>query len=319
MYRKFLQHASKESGRSHFSLLVDSLVASLEFNVSPLEYFQFRFYMLNNEIRRTYAGTGFMYEYQLKMNPPNARNVLSDKIKFLLKYQEYVKHDFVTLEDLENDLIGLNLGSMNKSGKVVLKDSNGQCGKGIVVLEENKVDKDFLVRKLKESGNNFAEEFIVQHSSLMNLSPSGLNTVRIITQLDKNKDVIMLAARLRITVNSKVDNLAAGNIAAPINLQTGEVIGPAVYSDITKEDVNIHPVTGMKIDGFQIPFWDETIDMVRRAALVDVGNKSIGWDVAITENGPELVEGNHDWCKLLWQLPVKAGLKFQLVPFLDEQ
>ena len=41
-------------------------------------------------------------------------------------------------------------------------------------------------------------------------------------------------------------------------------------------------------------------------------NSSVGWDIAITENGPELIEGNHNWCKLLWQLPVKKGLKHVL-------
>ena len=50
----------------------------------------------------------------------------------------------------------------------------------------------------------------------MELSPSGLNTIRIITQINEQGGVDIIAARLRITVNSSVDNLAAGNIAAPI-------------------------------------------------------------------------------------------------------
>jgi hypothetical protein len=29
----------------------------------------------------------------------------------------------------------------------------------------------------------------------------------------------------------------------------------------------------------------------------------------VTEQGPGLIEGNHDWCKLVWQLPVNKGLK----------
>jgi hypothetical protein len=32
----------------------------------------------------------------------------------------------------------------------------------------------------------------------------------------------------------------------------------------------------------------------------------------MTENGPDLIEGNHDWCKLLWQLPVNRGMKSEL-------
>jgi hypothetical protein len=52
--------------------------------------------------------------------------------------------------------------------------------------------------------------------------------------------------------------------------------------------------------------------MVRKAAVLFPENRSIGWDIAITKDGPELIEGNHNWCKLLWQLPVKQGLKKDL-------
>ena len=149
---------------------------------------------------------------------------------------------------------------------------------------------------------------------MQQLSPSGLNTIRIITQLDQEDEVEILGARLRITINSSVDNLAAGNIAAPIDEHTGIVKGPGVYSDITKEDEYNHPITGIKIVGFQVPFWKESLQMVKDAALLHPQNRSIGWDVAITDEGPELIEANHDWCKLLWQLPVRKGLK----PLLDK-
>ncbi len=84
-----------------------------------------------------------------------------------------------------------------------------------------------LVQRLKATGNDFVEAFVTQHPDLMRLSPSGLNTVRIITQLDKNDQVHIIGTRLRITVNSAVDNLAAGNIAASIDSNTGKVNGPA--------------------------------------------------------------------------------------------
>ena len=49
--------------------------------------------------------------------------------------------------------------------------------------------------------------------------------------------------------------------------------------------------------------------MVETASLLHPENSSIGWDVVITPQGPSLIEGNHDWCKLVWQLPVRRGLK----------
>jgi hypothetical protein len=123
---------------------------------------------------------------------------------------------------------------------------------------------------------------------------------------------------LRVSVNKHVDNLASGNIAAAIDIDTGRVIGPGIYSDITKHDVLIHPVSGIDILGFEIPIWEECLKMVKSAALHRSENRSIGWDVVITEKGPELLEGNHNWCKILWQLPVNKGLKHVLVRYLEE-
>jgi molybdopterin biosynthesis enzyme MoaB len=111
--------------------------------------------------------------------------------------------------------------------------------------------------------------------------------------------------------------MAAGNLAAPVDLDTGVVVGPGVYNDISKNDEAIHPVTGKTIVGFAIPFWQETMQMVVKAAMLTPENRSVGWDVAITSVGPELIEGNHNWCKLLWQLPVKKGLKPMLKKYLQ--
>jgi hypothetical protein len=108
--------------------------------------------------------------------------------------------------------------------------------------------------------------------------------------------------------------MAAGNLVAPIDESTGRVTGPGVYSDITKEDQSTHPVTGVAIEGFQVPYWNETLALVREAAELHPQNRSIGWDVVVTADGPGLIEGNHDWCKLVWQLPVRKGLK----PMLEE-
>lgn len=106
--------------------------------------------------------------------------------------------------------------------------------------------------------------------------------------------------------------MAVGNIATPIDEISGIVYGGGVYSDITKNEEHKHPITGIGIVGFQVPFWKESLRMVKEAALLHKENRSISWDVAITNKGPELLEGNHNWCKLLWQLPVKKGLKNKL-------
>ncbi|MFH5886335.1 sugar-transfer associated ATP-grasp domain-containing protein [Halalkalibaculum sp. DA3122] len=288
------------------------------YNVSILEYFQFRFFELSKQERERWAGMGQMYEYQLKMNPRNSRHILDNKTLFYKHYGDFFIHQVADVEDLENNPELAESILSNPSGKLVFKVSDGKCGAQVKIMNCEGFDRQGLVTFMKENNFGLVEEFIEQHPEMNRLSPSAVNTIRAITQLDDRGEVDILGCRLRISVNSSVDNMAAGNLAAPIDEATGRVSGPAVYSDITKPEQEFHPVTNVKIPGFQVPFWDEVLAMVHEAALAHPQNRSIGWDVVVTDKGPGLIEGNHDWCKLLWQLPVKKGLKSQLMNYVKQ-
>lgn len=317
LFFKFLTFSSKQSGKSTISLVLASVQDSLRYNISLLEFFQFRFYEKSILEKSDWAGTGFMYEYQLAMNPKKSRSILEDKVLFLTTYKDYVGHEHLTLNALKKDpQKGASLIKKNK--KIVLKSSNGQCGIGIVIIETKDLTPSLLISQLENSENDIVEAFIEQHENLEKISSSGLNTLRLITQLNKKNQVTLLGARFRITVNNAVDNMAAGNLATTVDLNSGKITGQAVYSDITKENQDTHPITNINFDGFLIPFFNEALTMVNEAALRFPQNRSIGWDVAITNNGPELLEANHDWCKLLWQLPVNKGLKPILLNYLNE-
>ncbi len=313
---KFLDYTTKTTGKSKISILTDVLLSVFQYNISLLEYFQFRFFEKDQYERAHWAGTGYMYEYQLVMNPPDSRKILDDKSLFYQNYKDYFVHQVATLQQLAADS-ALEERFLNApSGKVVLKVVDGKCGVDVAICDTATLKAKGLVAYMRAKKFDLAEEFIIQHPVLQELSSSGVNTVRIFTQLNSDNQVVLLGCRQRISVNSAVDNMAAGNLAAPIDPETGLVNGPGVYSDITKKDQTHHPVTGVSIIGFQVPFWKETIEMVKKAALAHPENKSIGWDIVITQNGPGFIEGNHDWCKLLWQLPVHQGMKNELEKYL---
>lgn len=309
--RRFVRHTRRHYGIGAVSQLAAFTVDSLRYNVSPLEWYQFGFAELPSDAKATWAGTGTMYEFQYRANPPGARHVLDDKRLFYEAYSRFFRHEVHTREALAADR-RLAQRLLSQNNRLVLKAANGKCGASIAFIDTAEHDSDSLTRTMRLAGQDLAETPIVQHSDLNRLSPSGVNTVRIITALEANDQVALLGCRLRISVDSLVDNLAAGNVAAPVDETTGRVNGPGVYSDITKPPVSVHPVTEEPIEGFQIPFWDECLQLAREAAALHSQNRSIGWDIAVTPAGPGLIEGNHDWCKLVWQLPVKRGLKAQL-------
>ena len=184
-FKSFVAYVRKASGKSTLSLYFEIFRDSVKYNISILEYFQFHFYEISTEKKEQWAGTGYMYEYQRLMNPKESRNLLSDKAIFLKEYGKFVNHAFADIEELRvkpelaTELIA------GKSDKVVLKSVDGQCGIGIQIIPIENLNPATLVAKLEASGNDLAEEFVQQHEDLNRLSPSGLNTLRIVTQINK--------------------------------------------------------------------------------------------------------------------------------------
>lgn len=313
----FLEYAKKQTKRNNLSICIELFKDCLRYKISILEYFQFRFFEKSNFEKEKWAGTGFMYEYQLKMNPKEARNILDDKRLFNKLYKDFFVHEVASILDLEQNPDLFENFKNTTSNKLVFKVSDGKCGVGVIIESTDLFNTNHdLIDYMKKNSFDLVEEFIIQHEDLDRLSPSAVNTVRIFTQLNNNGGVDILGCRQRISINNSVDNMAAGNIATSIDEKTGIIDGLGVYSDITKQPVEYHPVTNVKLIGFQIPFWKECIELVHNAAKLHPQNKSIGWDIVVTDKGPGLIEGNHDWCKLVWQLPVNKGLKQNLLKYV---
>ena len=309
--RRFMKHIESQHGVPLPQQAVAAAIDSLRYNVSLLEVYQFGFFGAGQDEKARWAGTGTMYEFQRRANPPAHRDVLEDKAQFFKIYGCFVRHDVATRDELAEDPERAP-ALLARHESLVFKPARGNCGVGIAFVESVDLQPETLSDWMARHGYDLVEERIVQHPDLHALSPSGVNTVRIFTCLDATNRARILGCRLRISVNSAIDNLAAGNLAAEVEEETGYVCGSGVYSDITKQAEPVHPVTGVAINGFQIPFWGETLALAHEAAELHPQNRSIGWDIVITPEGPSLIEGNHDWCKLVWQLPVGRGLKQKL-------
>lgn len=308
-FRRFKKFVKQKTGKSSFSIWMDAIRCVYKYNIGLIDYFLFRFYDKSPQERDEWVGTGWKYEFDLKMNPKSTRSILENKLEFYAAYTPFINHEFCAYEDVEKESEAAKAVLNNASGKIVVKDSTGQCGWDVEVLEATKFNLKSLASYMKSKGFDLVESFVRQHPDINKLSPSGLNTVRMITMINNHGGVDILGARMRISVNSHVDNLASGNIACPIDLETGKISGPGVYSDITKDAVTKHPITEVELIDYQIPMWDEIMETTKKIALHRTENRGVGWDVAVTVNGPDFIEGNHNWCKILWQIPVNQGLK----------
>lgn len=308
-FSKFLNYTCKVTGKSKSKIIADVINSTYKYNIGIMDYFIFRFFEKNDEERSKWVGTGYKYEFDLKTNPKETRSILENKIEFYEAYKEFIFHPFCKLQDIKNKSDEAKAVLENKTGKMVLKDSLGQCGYDVEIVKTTDYTLENLATYMQSKGYDMAEAFIQQHDEINKISATGLNTVRMFTVINNQGGVDFIGARLRISVNSHVDNLASGNIACPIDIETGKINGPGIYSDITKKDETHHPITNIPLIGFQIPMWDKVVELTEKIALAHPENRGVGWDVAITNDGIDFIEGNHNWCKTLWQLPVKKGMK----------
>lgn len=131
------------------------------------------------------------------------------------------------------------------------------------------------------------------HRDLLPLTPGGLCTLRIVTyRLPAEGARVLVAVDKMPTGDSPADNFHFGRILAPVDLATGR-LGPAIRRQRRVfVPVEQHPDTGAIISGHQLPYWAEAVSLAKTDLDAARDRPSIGRDMAITDNGPILVEGN---------------------------
>ena len=89
-------------------------------------------------------------------------------------------------------------------------------------------------------------------------------------------------------------NSRFGVLRGPIDRETGQL--GAVYdrNNIARimEPISTHPVTGETIDGFQLPHWEEAVELAIEAHGTLPKIALVGWDIGLTPEGPVIIEGN---------------------------
>ncbi len=151
------------------------------------------------------------------------------------------------------------------------------------------------VRAQSRFGRCIVQPRMVNHPDIVDLSNGALSTVRMMTIENETGGFEATHAVLRMAVgtNTTVDNFHAGGIAAKIDLNTAQ-LGPATDLGL-RPDMGwqeTHPNTRARIVGRVLPFWRETLDLCVRSHAAFPDRVAIGWDVAILESGPVIIEGN---------------------------
>jgi hypothetical protein len=135
-------------------------------------------------------------------------------------------------------------------------------------------------------------------------------TVRAVTGIDADGTVRLLRASVRLPMaGSVVDNVTAGGMVAAINLATGQLEGGVVWRpDGMVQYANVHPSSAAIVPGFQLPTWDAVTCLAQQAHRAAPTLPLVGWDVALTSEGPLLLEANFAFATDIVTVPQRAPL-----------
>lgn len=182
----------------------------------------------------------------------------------------------------------------------------GAAGRSLTAAELG----DHLIRR-SAFEKRVVEYCLINHSALADVSLGALATARIMTARNETGDIEATHAVFRMPQRpgAPVDNIHAGGIAAPVDLATGR-LGRATDLGLktTSRWHERHPTTDAVILGRTLPHWPAALELVRSAHALIGDRVVVGWDVAILEDGPCLVEGNGKPDVDLIQRPHRTGL-----------
>lgn len=280
---------SKKCNKSKFVIFCDMAWCGIRYGAGYVDYDVIGFYKLNSAQRKTMLTRGINNKFVKQLNEKDYWHLFNNKNEFNDMFREFLNRDYlypISTKKKET------LNWINTHEVFFAKPNDGQCGKNIEKIEIKEWESfEKLYEHLVENKLELLEEPVMQCDEMNRLNPSSVNTTRMVTVMNNSGDVTVLTTFLRIGNGIKhIDNFNSGGMTAKINVETGIVEEEAVNK--AGEVFEKHPTTGTTIKGFQMPFWNDAKEMVKKAAKMSTHVRYVGWDVGMSKDGPVLIEGN---------------------------
>ena len=296
----YVERYSEFYNVSKIYMLVDFLWSVLFYGCSSMDYFLYKWFLLNRRGRSAFVTERYENKFIRNHTSGKLAGIIDNKEETLHYFSDFIQRDWCgqRYHNTESDFLKF----ANAHEKAIVKPPEGFGGVGVHIIDTCRDNPGWLFQYCKDN-HLMVEALIEQNEKLNLLNPSSVNTIRVLVL-----DGEIIGATVRIGAGKAiVDNAHSGGFFAAIDIQSGIVISQAMnYRD---EHYFARPDTGVVIPGFRIPFWDDCKDFVILASKTMTELKLLGFDIAITPNGPTLVEVNSKPCLRLIQAPLGRGIK----------
>lgn len=225
------------------------------------------------------------------INPASVQEVFGNKTEFDRVMRAHGLGDVVpqllaTVEDGEVNVL------QEWDGPVAFKLADGSSGKGFSIFPS-------LAEALAQapaSGSHLVQEQVVAHPFGAELFPGSLNTMRVLALRDGPGEPVRFPAviqKIGRTSGAPLDSFDRGGLLARVDPVTGTLgpgLGPVVGR--SRDTWDVHPDSGAQITGRTVPLFDDVLRLATRVMEAFPEALHVGWDIALSERGPLIIEGN---------------------------
>lgn len=286
------------------------------------EYYDFEFERQSEEFRRTFLGLNEQRLYLDYLNPVKYYSLARNKylshillenagVKKSELYCYYQPEGVVYLSDkVANDLKGVSRILRERSVvSCVVKTTESSHGDDVWVIKHIEFQDDdvlmtrfdghkIFLSEILSSEPLIFESLIYQSKQLSSLNESSVNTARFMTTLYPDGHAEVVAIFLKIGRAGKcVDNAGdGGNVDVCVDIDTGEIKYAVEFSGWRNiKEIDIHPDSRNRLNGVIIDNWSFIKSEVIKFQQAFPYCKAAGWDIAITDKGPVVIEVNDFW------------------------
>lgn len=286
------------------------------------EYYQFEFEKRDEDFRKSFLGLNEQRYYLDYLNPIKyyslARNkYLAHKIledtgvrKSVLYCYYQPEARYISSNDNASNLDEvLTILKEKNVQSCVIKTTESSHGNNVWVIKSiDYKDNDAMLIRFdgKElslssvlSQNALIFESIVkQTNQFASFNESSVNTVRFMTTLWPDGTARIIATFIKIGRAGKcVDNAGGGgNVDVCVDTETGEVKFAIQYDGWRNiKEIERHPDSGNQLNGIIIENWEAIKEEIKKFQQAFPYCKAAGWDIAITDEGPVVIEVNDFW------------------------
>lgn len=271
-------------------LRLEMMFCKYAYGFEPDEFLCYGLEGKSGEERKEYVSDRDLMCYVYRMNDRIDFMVFNDKAETYSFFKKFYHREVAAISS-EKDYPEFE--KYVKAHPVFVKKHVFEAmGRSIELVDSQKCGKNTreLFDEYIAGGKFIVEEKVQQSSKLAVFNESSVNTMRCITYNTKNGIVVPYCFMKIGRRGSFVDNGGAGGILAGIDNDTG-IINTDGFDEFNTRYI-CHPDSEVDFKGYQIPDFKQAVEISKKMSAMIPSVRFIGWDLAHTEKGWVVIEGN---------------------------